>query len=127
VEPREGNHVDGQLAQVSVELPGEAQTGRDPRHGGRHEVVEVPVGGRGQLERAEADVVERLVVDAVRLVGVLDELVHGESGVVRLHHRVGHLAMKNATPCYVVSIQFNSKYFILINGYDSKPKYLNGS
>ncbi|KGL79696.1 hypothetical protein N309_02309, partial [Tinamus guttatus] len=41
VEPREGDHVDRQLAQVGVELPGEAQRGGDAAHGGRHQVVEV--------------------------------------------------------------------------------------
>merc|ERR1711966_419116 len=40
---------------------------------------------------AEADVVEGLVVHAEALVGVLDELVDGEGGVVRLDYGVGHL------------------------------------
>ena len=91
VQPGEGHHVDGQLPQVSVELPGEPQRGGDAAHGHAHQVVEVAVGGRGQLERAEADVVERLVVDAEGLVRVLQELVHRQRGVVGLHHRVGHL------------------------------------
>ena len=91
VQAGEGHHVDGQLAEVGVELAGEAEAGGDAAHGGRHQVVEVAVGGRGQLERAEADVVERLVVDAEGLVRVLHQLVHGERGVVGLHHRVGHL------------------------------------
>jgi hypothetical protein len=37
-------------------------------------MVQVSVGGVGQSESPEADVVESLVVNAVRLVGVLDEL-----------------------------------------------------
>ena len=53
-------------------------------------MVEVPVRGRGQLEGAEADVVERLVVDAVSLVCVLNELVDRESGVVWLNNCVRH-------------------------------------
>ena len=32
-----------------------------------------------------------LVVEREAVVGVLDELVDGEGGVVGLHHRVGHL------------------------------------
>merc|ERR1711988_28314 len=44
-----------------------------------------------ELERAEADVVQRLVVEEERLVRVLDELVDGEHAVVRLDDRVGHL------------------------------------
>jgi hypothetical protein len=35
----EGNHVDGQLPQVGVELTGEAQTGRNTRHDDGDEVV----------------------------------------------------------------------------------------
>ena len=54
-------------------------------------MVEISVSGRGEFERAEADVVERFVVDAVGLVCVLDQLVDGEGGVVGLHHSVGHL------------------------------------
>ncbi|KFO63382.1 hypothetical protein N302_09666, partial [Corvus brachyrhynchos] len=41
VQPREGHHVDGQLAEVSIELAGEAQGGGDAAHGGRDKVVEV--------------------------------------------------------------------------------------
>ena len=37
-----------------------------------------------QLKRAEANVVERLVVDAESLVGIFDELMNGERRVVRL-------------------------------------------
>ena len=34
-----------------------------------------------------------LVIKHKALVGVLDELVDGEGGVVGLHHRVGHLCV----------------------------------
>ena len=39
----------------------------------------------------EADVVESLVVNTVGLVGVLDQLVDGQGGVVGLHNGVRHL------------------------------------
>ena len=54
-------------------------------------MVEVAIGGGGQLQGAEADVVEGLVVDAEGLVCVLDKLVDGEGGVVRLDHGVRDL------------------------------------
>ena len=54
-------------------------------------MVEVSIGGGGQLQGPEADVVQGLVVDAERLVRVLDQLVHREGGVVGLHNGVGHL------------------------------------
>ena len=54
-------------------------------------MIEVAVGGGGQLQGAEADVVQRLVVNAECLVSVLNQLVDGEGGVVGFHHCVGHL------------------------------------
>ena len=95
VETRERHHVDRQLAQVGVQLAGEAQAGRHAAHRRGDQVVQVTVRGRRQLQRAEADVVQRLVVDAVRLVSVLDQLVDGQGGVVGLHHGVGHLGRRH--------------------------------
>ena len=80
-------HVDGELVEVRVQLTGETQAGRDTGHDHRHKVVEVAVGGGGELQCAEADVVESLVVDTEGLVGVLDQLVNGEGGVVGLEVR----------------------------------------
>mmetsp|Transcript_23377 Transcript_23377/g.25913 ORF Transcript_23377/g.25913 Transcript_23377/m.25913 type:complete len:314 (-) Transcript_23377:12-953(-) len=95
VQAGERHEVDGELAQVGVELTGEAEAARDAGHDGRHEVVEVTEGRGRELEGAEADVVQGLVVDAHRLVGVLDELVDGERGVVRLDDGVGHLGRRD--------------------------------
>jgi hypothetical protein len=47
-------------------------------------VVEITVCWRRQLESPEADVIEGLVINAKGLVGVLDEPMHGESGIVGL-------------------------------------------
>lgn len=91
VKTREGHHVDSKLAKVRVQLAGETQRDSDTRHNGRHEVVKVAIRGVGQLQRAHADVVESLVVNTEGLVGVLDQLVDGQSGVVRLDDGVGHL------------------------------------
>ena len=52
-------------------------------------MVQIAVGWGGEFESAEADVVECFVVDAESLICVLDKLVHGESGVVRLDDSVG--------------------------------------
>src|SRR5205814_5693347 len=84
VQTREGHHVDGNLAEVRVQLAGESKTGRNTGHNCRDQVVEVAIGGVRQFEGAHADVVESLVVDAEGLVRVLDELVDREGGVVRL-------------------------------------------
>ena len=91
VEAGEGDHVHRQLPQVGVQLAGEPEAGGDPGHGEGDQVVEVSIGGGHQLQRSEADVVEGLVVDAEGLVCVLDKLVDGEGGVVRLDHGVRDL------------------------------------
>merc|ERR1711977_248454 len=83
--------LDAELAEVGVELTREAEAAGDAGHAGRAEVVEVTVGGGGELEGTEADVVEGLVVKAHALIGVLDELVHREGGVVGLDDGVRHL------------------------------------
>jgi len=63
-------------SEVKTDLAWKPKACCDARHGGRDEVVEVAVGRSGQFERAEADVVQSLVVDTERLVGVLDKLVN---------------------------------------------------
>ena len=54
-------------------------------------MVEVSVGGIGQLQCPEANVVKSLVVDAEGLVGVFHQLMDGERGVVRFNNCVGYL------------------------------------
>eukprot|EP00967_Tisochrysis_lutea_P120953 scaffold198792_cov32-Tisochrysis_lutea.AAC.1 len=68
VEAGEGDHVDGKLAQVAVELAREAEATGGRRHDGGDEVVQITKGGSGELEGAEANVIESLVVDEERLV-----------------------------------------------------------
>merc|ERR1719326_166978 len=65
--------------------------GGEAGEGGGHEMVEITVGGGGELEGSEADVIKGLVVNAHNLIGVLDELMDGEGGVVGLNDGVGHL------------------------------------
>ena len=51
VEARKRDEVDGELAQVGVQLAGEAQAAGDARHDGGYEVVEVAESGGGELGR----------------------------------------------------------------------------
>lgn len=95
VETREGNHVDGQLAEVGVELARETETGGNTGHDGGDQVVQVTVRGVGKLEGTHANVVQSFVVDTEGLVRVLNELVNGESSVVRLDNGVGDLGGGN--------------------------------
>jgi len=72
-----GDQVDGELAQVGDEVDGEAEAAGDAGHGGGHKVVQVTVDWGSEIESAEADIVEDLV-------GVLDQLMHGQGGIVGL-------------------------------------------
>ena len=49
VEAGEGNHVDGELSQVGVQLPWEPQASGDTGHCERDEMVEIAISGCGQL------------------------------------------------------------------------------
>jgi len=49
MQTRERHHVDGQLSEVGVELPGEPEARGYAAHGRRHQVVQVTVSGRGEL------------------------------------------------------------------------------
>jgi len=55
-----------------MHLSWKAKAGRYSRHGDGDEMVEVAVCWSCQFECAEADVIQSLVVDTERLVGVLD-------------------------------------------------------
>ena len=54
-------------------------------------MVQVTKGGLGQLQCAEADVVEGLIVEHDTLVSVLDQLMEGKGRVVRLNDDIGDL------------------------------------
>merc|ERR1719345_1993 len=91
MESGEGDQVDGKFPEIRVELTGESEAASHTGEGGGDEMVEITVGGGGELEGPEADIVEGLVVDAHNLIGVLNELMHGEGGVVGLNDGVGDL------------------------------------
>mmetsp|Transcript_1125 Transcript_1125/g.2434 ORF Transcript_1125/g.2434 Transcript_1125/m.2434 type:complete len:332 (+) Transcript_1125:570-1565(+) len=91
VQTREGDQVDSQLAEISVQLTREAQAAGDAGHNGRDEMVQVTKGGGSQLQGAEADVVQGLIVQHHALISILNQLVDRESSIVRLDHSIGHL------------------------------------
>jgi hypothetical protein len=47
-------------------------------------VVQVTIGGRGELQRPEADIIKRFVINAEGFVRILHKLVYGEGGVIGL-------------------------------------------
>ena len=56
-------------------------------------MVQVTVGGRGQLESTQADIVQRFVVDTKGLIRVFDQLVYRQHGIVRFDDRVRDLKL----------------------------------
>ncbi len=74
-----------------IELSRESEARGYSRHGKRHQVIEISIGGSCELQRPEADVVESFVVDAECFIRVFHQLVHREGSIVGLHHSVGYL------------------------------------
>lgn len=54
-------------------------------------MVQVTVAGSSEFQGTEADIVQSLVVDTESLIRVLDQLVNGEGGVVRLDNGIRDL------------------------------------
>ena len=104
MEPREWNHVDSKLPQISIQLTGESKTSRDSRHCCRDQVVEISVGRSCQFERSETDVVQCLIVNAIRLVGVFYKLVDRQCCIVWFYDSVGYLWRRYNGECVHDSI-----------------------
>jgi hypothetical protein len=91
VKTGEWNHVDGELAEIAVQLTGETEGTSGTADGSRHQMVKITVGRGGELQGTEADVVQGLVIKGEALVGVLHKLMHGKGAVIGLNDSVGHL------------------------------------
>ena len=91
METWEWDKVDSKLSEIGVKLTWESEAAGDTGESSRDEMVKITIGWGGELEGSEADIVEGFVVNAHDLIGVLDELMHGEGGVVGLDDGVGDL------------------------------------
>jgi hypothetical protein len=87
----ERNEVHSELPEVGVELTGETDGAGSTRHSNGDEMVQITIGGGGKLKSPEADIIESFVIDDHALIGVLNELMDGEGGVVWLNNGIGHL------------------------------------
>mmetsp|Transcript_77533 Transcript_77533/g.195002 ORF Transcript_77533/g.195002 Transcript_77533/m.195002 type:complete len:282 (+) Transcript_77533:425-1270(+) len=95
VQTRERDQIHGNFAEIAIQLAGEAKASGDSTHRRAHQVVQVAIRRSGQLQGAEANVVESFVVQQEALVRVLDELVKGENRVIGLHNCIAHLRRGN--------------------------------
>ena len=86
----ERNHIDGDFTQIGIQLTWETKAARDTGHGGRDQVVKIPVGWGGQFQGTETDVVQGFVVQDHDFIGVFNQLVNGQSGIVWFDDGVGH-------------------------------------
>mmetsp|Transcript_13922 Transcript_13922/g.40727 ORF Transcript_13922/g.40727 Transcript_13922/m.40727 type:complete len:201 (-) Transcript_13922:723-1325(-) len=68
VQAGERDHVDSELTQIAVKLPREAKGACRSRDGCRDEMVQVAVAGVRKFERAEANVVQSLIVEGKALI-----------------------------------------------------------
>jgi len=91
MESWEWDQVDSELSEIGVELSWESEAAGNSGESGRDEMVKITIGWGGELEGSEADIVEGLVINAHDLIGVLDELMDGEGGVVWLNDGIGDL------------------------------------
>jgi hypothetical protein len=87
----EWDEVDSKLSQVRVELTWESQAAGDTGESGRHQMVKITIGWGGELKGSEADIIKSFVINAHNLIGVLDELMDREGGVVWLNNGIRYL------------------------------------
>ena len=88
METRERNHVNRQLPEISIELTRESKASGDTGHCEGDEMVKISIGGGGELQGTEADVVQSLVVNAESFISVLYKLVDGECGIVGFNNGI---------------------------------------
>merc|ERR1719291_44284 len=91
MESWEWDQVDSELSEIGVELSWESEAASNTGESGRDEMVKITIGWGGELKGSEADIVKGLVINAHNLIGVLDELMDGEGGVVWLNDGIGDL------------------------------------
>lgn len=72
-------------------LSRETKAACNSRHNSADQVVQVTIGGGGELESAEANIIQSLVINAHNLISVLNKLVNREGSIVWLNNSVGHL------------------------------------
>jgi hypothetical protein len=80
-----------ELVQINIERTIEAQTRRDRANNLSNQAVEMLIVRTRDVQVATADIVNCLVVNQERAVGVLDSAVSREDGVVGLDDRGRHL------------------------------------
>jgi len=71
-------------------LTGESQAAGNTGHSGRDQMVEVTIGGGSQFKGSEANIIQGFVVNDHTFIGVFDQLMDREGGIVGFDDGVGH-------------------------------------
>ena len=75
-------------------------------------MVQVTVGGRGQLQSTEADVVQSLIVDTVGLVCVFNQLMYGQCCIVWFYHCIRNLQILHTYNFTCGSLQMYQEFLL---------------
>jgi hypothetical protein len=95
VKTGEGDQVDSELSEVSVQLTGESEAASDTRHDSRDQVVKITESRGGEFKSSEADIIKGFVIKDHALISVFNKLVDGKSGVVRFNDGIRDLRGRN--------------------------------
>ena len=87
----EGDKVDSQLTQITIELARVSETSGDTRHDQGDQFIEILVRGTVNLKCLLTNVVQGFVIQAVGGISIVNELVEGKNSIVRLSNGVGNL------------------------------------
>merc|ERR1712190_233044 len=91
VKPGKRNEVHCDLTKIAIQLPWKAKTSCNTTHCRAHQMIEISIRRCSELQRAEANVRERFVIQQEALISILDQLVERQYGIVGLNNCIGHL------------------------------------
>ena len=71
-------------------MTGESQTASNTGHSSRNQMVQVTISGGGQFKGSEANIVKSFVINDHTFIGVFNQLMDRQSGVVRFNDGIRH-------------------------------------
>ena len=84
MESWEWDKVDSEFSEIGVKLTWESDGASNTRHSDRDEMVKITIGWGGEFKSSETDIIEGFVINNLDLIGVFNELMDGEGGVIWL-------------------------------------------
>jgi len=66
-------------------LTGESEAGSDSGHGSGDQVVKITISGGGEFKGSETDIVEGFVINDEDHIGIFNQLMDRQGGVVRFN------------------------------------------